>query len=116
MSDQKKRTDWAEDRTLLANERTFSSWMGTGLASVGVAIGLHAVFRSIEPDWPVKIVITVFLITAIVIFWSAAHQAKKTYDRLNDTDAETQPHKNFSRLATMMTIGAVGVGIILWVL
>lgn len=111
-----KRTDWAEDRTLLANERTFSSWMGTGLACIGVAIGLHAVFRKLSPEWPAKLVATVFLLTAITIFWAAARQAYKTYNRLNDTDAEMQSPKSFRRLAGLMTLGTVGVGVVLWAL
>lgn len=48
-NDSKMRTRWAEDRTILANERTFSAWMGMGLGSVGVAIGLKAVFGATDP-------------------------------------------------------------------
>lgn len=30
------RTKWSEDRTLMANESTYASWMSLGLASVGL--------------------------------------------------------------------------------
>ena len=110
------RTRWAEDRTIMANERTFSSWMGTGLGSVGVAIGLKAVFGDFEPTWAAKLVATLFLITAIAIYWAARRQACKTLEKLSDNDAETMPTKSFTRLATMMTIATVGVGGILWAL
>ena len=70
-----QRTNWAEDRTIMANERTFSSWMGTGLGAIGVAIGLKAVFGAFEPTWAAKAVATIFLVTAVAIFWSAQRQA-----------------------------------------
>ncbi|MBB3991179.1 DUF202 domain-containing protein [Croceicoccus naphthovorans] len=40
-----RKTDLAEDRTLLANERTFAGWVRTGLASVGIGLGFHALFE-----------------------------------------------------------------------
>ncbi|SFL50517.1 YidH family protein [Shimia aestuarii] len=110
------RTRWAEDRTIMANERTFSSWMGTGLGAVGVAIGLKAVFGDFEPTWAAKLVASLFLITAIALYWAARHQACKTLQKLSDNDAETMPTKAFTRLATLMTIATLGVGGILWAL
>lgn len=111
-----KRTDWAEDRTIMANERTFSSWMGTGMGAIGVAIGLKAVFGAFEPTWLAKLVATVFLAIAVAIFWSAYRQACKTFERLSENDAEATPSRNYKLLASAMTSGAVAVGIILWML
>lgn len=109
-----KRTDWAEDRTIMANERTFSSWMGTGLGAIGVAIGLKAVFGAFEPTWAAKAVATMFLGAAVAIFWSARKQACKTLLRLNERDVEATPTRSFTALATIMTIAAVATGVILW--
>ncbi len=100
----------------MANERTFSAWMGTGLGAVGVAIGLKAVFGAFDPTWAAKLVATVFLAAAIMIYWAARRQACKTLERLSDNDAETMPTKSFTRLAALMTVATVGVGGILWAL
>ena len=108
------RTDWAEDRTIMANERTFSSWMGSGLGSVGVAIGLKAVFGAFEPTWAAKMVASLFLLIAIIIYWSARRQARKTLARLSDHDAEAMPTKNFTLIAWFMTIATIATGAILW--
>ena len=108
------RTRWAEDRTIMANERTFSSWMGTGLGAIGVAIGLKAVFGAFEPTWAAKAVASLFLLIAIILFWAAQRQAKRTLERLSDNDAEAMPTKSFTRLAVLMTLAAVGTGAILW--
>lgn len=109
-----QRTNWAEDRTILANERTFSSWMGTGMAAVGVAIGLKAVFGAFDPTWAAKLVATIFLVAAILVFWSARRQALKTFRRLKQTDAEAQPSRAYTLLASVMTFGTVLTGAILW--
>lgn len=102
-----KRTDRAEDRSILANERTFASWMGTGMAAIGVAIGLKAVFGAFDPTWAAKAVASVFLLAAVVIFWSARRQALKTCRRLHQTDAEAQPTRSFTALAAILTLGAI---------
>ena len=112
--DEEKSTRLSEDRTLLSNERTFSSWMGAGLACVGVAIGLHAVFGSVDPKWLAKVVASIFLLTAMVIYWAAMRQACKTYSRLNDSDVEVQGANTFKRLAALMSLGTFGVGVVLW--
>ncbi|MFX0542912.1 DUF202 domain-containing protein [Roseovarius sp. S4756] len=111
-----QRTDWAEDRTIMANERTFNSWMGLGLGAVGVAIALKAVFGEFEPTWAAKSVASLFLLTAIVIYWTAARQANKTHERLTCNDAEVTDSKNFSRLAALLTLATLGTGAVLWML
>ena len=108
------RTKWAEDRTILANERTFSAWMGTGLGAVGIAIGLKAVFGATDPTWVAKVVASLFLAVAIGIYWMAQRQACKTLERLNENDAKAQPAHNFTRLATAMTIATLATSAVLW--
>lgn len=112
--DSKTRTKWAEDRTILANERTFSSWMGMGLGAVGVAIGLKAVFGATDPTWVAKLAATSFLVIAVVVFWMAHNQACKTLERLRDNDAEAMPVRNYRLLSTAMTVATLAVGGVLW--
>lgn len=108
------RTKWAEDRTILANERTFSAWMGTGLGAVGIAIGLKAVFGATDPTWVAKAVATMFLAVAIGIYWMAQRQACQTLERLSENDAKAQPARSFTRLATAMTVATIATGAVLW--
>ena len=110
----KKRTNWAEDRTIMANECTFSSWMGTGLGAIGVAIGLKAVFGAFEPTWAAKLVASIFIAVAIAIFWSARQQACKTFARFSESDVEATPARNYTLLASIMTFAVIATGIILW--
>ena len=112
--DAKTRTHWAEDRTILANERTFSSWMGLGLGAVGVAIGLKAVFGATDPTWVAKLVASMFLGIAILVYWMAQQQARKTLNRLQERDAEAMPTRNYILLASVMKIATISVGAVLW--
>ena len=113
-SESEQRTKWSEDRTIMANERTFSSWMGTGLGAIGVAIGMKAVFGAFEPTWAAKAIASIFIAAAVVVFWSARRQACKTRERLRDNDVEPVSTLSFTILASIMTIGALGTGAILW--
>ncbi|OWK29808.1 YidH family protein [Sphingomonas mucosissima] len=71
----KERTDFAEDRTVLAHERSFAGWVRTGMACVGIALGFTALFQALEPVWVPKAIATAFLLIAVFIFWSAERRA-----------------------------------------
>ena len=114
MDKAEQRTNWAEDRTILANERTFNSWMGLGLGAVGVAIGLKAVFGAFEPTWAAKAVASLFLLIAISIYWMARHMACKTIARLSRHEAEPMPTKNFTAIVIAMSVATVATGAVLW--
>ncbi|EYD72587.1 DUF202 domain-containing protein [Limimaricola hongkongensis] len=110
------RTDWAEDRTLLANERTFAGWMRTGMAALGVAIGLKAVFGAFEPTWLAKAVASIFILIALLIFAAAAREARRAQARISSHDAEAQGARRMLALALMLSLGGLATGAILWLL
>lgn len=76
------RTDLAEDRTVLAHERSYAGWVRTGMAAVGIGLGLNALFRSLEPAWVAKAIATGFFLIAILIFFSAQRRACRIVGRL----------------------------------
>jgi putative membrane protein len=108
------RTEWAEDRTLLANERTFAGWMRTGMACIGIALGMKAVFKDATYPLLAKGVAEIFIIAAIAIFWSAIVKSRRTQRRLSDHDVEAQSHQKMTALAAVLTFAAVATGITLW--
>ncbi len=110
------RTDWAEDRTILANERTFAGWMRTGMASLAVAVGLKAVFGDFEPTWMAKSVASLFVIAALLIFWSAAAQSLKAQKRISSHATAPQSARKMFALALIMSVGSLATGAILWLL
>lgn len=110
------RTEWAEDRTVLANERTFAAWMRTGMACIGVALGLRAVFSETNHPLIAKGVAELFVLTAILIFVSALRRSRATHARINTHDTAAQSRRNMLFTSVAMTIGAVATGVILWLL
>ena len=112
----KERTDWAEDRTLLANERTFAGWMRTGMACVALALGLRAVFKPFEPTWVPKLAASLLIVCALVIFYFAWVSTKRTLDRLDDHTANGQTSQRIATIAALMGAAAAVTGIILWFL
>jgi putative membrane protein len=99
------RTDFAEDRTVLANERTFGSWMRTGFAAIGIGLGFHALFGRIEPLWLPRAIATAFLVIAIIIFLAAERRACVVIRRLHTHKVETVKI-GVVRLITIVTVAA----------
>jgi len=110
------RTDWAEDRTIQANERTFAGWMRTGMAAIGIAIALQAVFGEMARTWIPKSVATAFLILALLIFYAAWKNSCALVKRLDSHAAEPVSASRFGTIASLMAVGAVGTGVVLWLI
>jgi putative membrane protein len=101
----RKRTDWAEDRTVLANERTFGSWMRTGFGAIGIGLGFHALFGRIDPHWVPRAVATAFLTVAIIVFIAAERRACLVIRRLHTHQVETV-RISVLRFITIVTVAA----------
>jgi inner membrane protein YidH len=99
------RTDYAEDRTVLANERTFGGWLRTGFGAIGIALGFHALFGRIHPLWLPRAVATAFLAIAIIIFLAADRRACVVIRRLHTHQVETVKI-GVVRLITIVTVAA----------
>ena len=105
VSEARKRTDFAEDRTVLANERTFASWVRTGFAGIAIGLGFHALFGRIHPLWLPRAVATAFLAIAIIIFLAADRRACTVIRRLHTHQVETVKI-GVVRLITIVTVVA----------
>ena len=71
---------------------------------------------AMEAAWAAKLVASLFLLIAIIIYWAARNQAHKTLGRLNDNDAEAMPTRNFTVLATLLSLATIATGAVLWAL
>ncbi|MDA8708186.1 DUF202 domain-containing protein [Hellea sp.] len=104
----------AEDRTIMANERTFAGWMRTGIAAMGIALGFNAVFGKVEPNWVPKLVATGFLLVAMFIFVSAYLRSAKVFERLNTHSIERVSRGSILILASVMVAGAIMLICAVW--
>lgn len=110
------RTDWAEDRTIMALERTFAGWMRTAFAAIAIGIGFRALFGEFEPPWLAKAIATGFITLAIVFAISAERRACKAFERLSSHAVDSPKLPNIRLVAWSIAAGAALLIVALWVL
>lgn len=111
-----RRTELAEDRTVLANERTFAGWMRTSLACIAIGVGFHALFNAVEPGWLPRLVATVFLALSVVVIVSAERRAAAVIDRLDSHVVMTARRMNLRLFAATITLGALTLAVAIWLM
>jgi putative membrane protein len=108
------RNDLAEDRTILANERTFAGWMRTSMAAVAIAIGFHALFGRTEPPWLPRAIATTFLLLAIAVIVLAERRAAAVMERLSAHAVTTARPINLKLFAAVISLSSAALIVGLW--
>ena len=109
-------TDLAEDRTILANERTFAGWTRTSLGCIALGVGFHALFNRMEPEWAPRVIATAFLLLSVLIIWLAERRAAAVIKRLNAHVVVTAQAMNLRIIAGCIALGAVSLAAAIWLL
>lgn len=109
-----ERTDLAEDRTVLANERTYASWMRTGMAAVAVALGFRALLRNFDPPWAAKLIATVFALAGAAVIWFAFRRACAVSSSLQSHEIGSLPLSRMRWLSYVLVCAALAVAVALW--
>lgn len=110
------RTDLSEDRTVLASERTFASWMRTGLAAIGIALAFNALFTRIRPEWVPKLIATVFLLIAVMIFLAAERRACTVLHRLHAHEVATIKVTHIRVITVAAVLATLSLVAVIWLL
>ncbi len=110
------RTNFAEDRTMLANERTFAGWVRTGLAAIGIGVGFHALFETMQPDWAPKAIATIFMLLGVFVVAMAERRACRFNERLTAHRISDIPLLNIRLIAIGVAAGACGLVAAVWLL
>ena len=110
------RTDLAEDRSIMAMERTFAGWMRTAFAAIGIGLGFRALFGEWDPTWLPKLIATVFILGGGWLAVTAQRRACATLARLDPHKFEAISTPNFKVMAYAVATGAIVLSIGLWVL
>lgn len=110
------RNDLAEDRTILANERTFAGWMRTALGCVAIGVGFHALFQKMEPAWLPKAIATGFVLLAILVIVLAERRACAVMSRLHPHTIETARPINLRLFTAVISLGAAALVAAIWLL
>ena len=60
--------DSADDRTLMAEERTFSAWVRTGLTSLATGVGIVKLIPNAQPEWIVQTLGSILVVVGGLAF------------------------------------------------
>jgi len=66
-----RRTELAADRTVLASERTYASWVQLGLAALASGIGAKKLLEGMVPEWMIIVTGTVLVLFSAFCFGAA---------------------------------------------
>ncbi|MBX7541343.1 YidH family protein [Qipengyuania sphaerica] len=110
------RTDLAEDRNIMAMERTFAGWMRTAFAAIGIGLGFRAVFGEFDPPWLAKAIATMFIVGGGWLAITAERRACRTLERLDPHKFEAIPAPRFRVMAYAVALGSAVLTAGLWIL
>jgi len=108
------RDNLAEDRTILANERTFGSWMRTSLACVAIGVGFKGLFPTMEPAWVPRAIATGFLLLAVLVIMAAERRAAAVLSRLEPHVVTSAKAMNLRLFAWLVSAGAGALTVAIW--
>ena len=110
------RTDLAEDRNIMAMERTFAGWMRTAFAAIGIGLGFRAIFGELDPPWLGKAIATAFIVGGGWLAVTAERRACATLARLDPHKFEAISTPNFKVMAYGVALGSAILTAGLWIL
>ena len=106
----------AEDRTIMATERTFAGWMRTAFAAIGIGIAFRGLFGELEPPWLARVIATLFIALGAVFAISAEQRAGRTFRRLSAHKVEPPHTPRLRWIAYSVAAGAIVLIAALWVM
>ncbi len=101
-----ERTKYAEDRNIMAMERTFAGWIRTAFAAIGIGVGFHALFGDFQPLWLAKAIASLFIAAGAALAFTAQRRACRTLERLHPHSIEHASSPNFRLLAFAVMLGS----------
>ena len=90
-SDKPNQQSMALDATVLANERTFQSWIRTGLAALASGLGIAKFFSESMPLWMLLTIASVMIALSIGAFMLASWRYNNLHFKMKDLDVDATP-------------------------
>ncbi len=101
---------------MLANERTFSGWVRTSLATIGIGLGFNALFGTLEPIWIPKAISTLFVCLGMMIIVMATWRSKQVMSRLTAHQIYPVSTLRLYAIAVTFCFGALALLVSIWIL
>lgn len=111
-----RRTGFAEDRTIMAMERTFAGWMRTAFAAIGIGLAFHVLFDKLEPPGLARGIATIFILAGGWLAISAERRACASLARLDAHRIEGPSLPQLRWLGYAVALGSLLLVVGLWLL
>jgi len=101
----------ALSQTVLANERTFQSWIRTGLTALAAGLGIANFLQDSMPLWMLMSIATIMILLSILAFLQAMWRYKHLHFRIKHLDVDATPVwlvRTFSFTLIVCAVLAVG--------
>ena len=84
-------TSLALSQTVLASERTFQSWIRTGLTALATGLGIANFLQESMPLWMLLTITTILLVLSILAFLQVTWRYKHLHIRMKHLDVDATP-------------------------
>lgn len=81
----------AEDRTVLANERTYTAWVRTGLAALAAGVAFEKLLPGTMPDWTLRTIAVILILFSASAFFLAIWHYTHLGLKLRRAEIRTPP-------------------------
>ena len=105
--EKQERTIFAEDRTALANERTYSAWLRTGLGALAAGAAFERLLGRQMPPLVVKGAAAALIVSAVAMFWIAWWRYTHLGPSLRAADIRRMPEWAALALAVLLSGAAL---------
>ena len=83
--------DYSIDRTVLANERTYTAWIRTGLAALAAGIAVEKLLIGVMAEWSIRGIAMILILFSGAAFTLAAWRYVHLGFKLSRADVKTIP-------------------------
>ncbi|MXO86210.1 DUF202 domain-containing protein [Altererythrobacter aurantiacus] len=108
------RTELAEDRNIMAMERTFAGWMRTSFAAIGIGLAFRAVFGEFDPPWLARAIATGFVLLGALVAFTAERRAHRTFQRLTCHELQAPKNSGLRWIGWSVCAAALILAVALW--
>ena len=99
--------DCAEQRTLLANERTYAAWVRTGLTALAAGIAFERFIPGTIPWWSVRVIAVILILFGAACFWLALWRYRHLGNRFPHLRAVTISPVLIAALTLLLVVASL---------
>lgn len=103
----RERTDLALQRTLLANERTYSAWLRTGLTAVAAGLGIAELLESISMPGLTRGIGIILILAGMATYFVAMWRYRQTCNDLRYKELGLTPCWMLNLLAVSLLLSTI---------